>query len=97
MTLERGRPASSVDRAIQGWRNEAIKLRADLKEARTLIEALRRHLADTIAERDALIGRLTAIVKSHDVWLEEADRYAAEVIGRALSEAMRKAQEAAGE
>lgn len=24
MTLERGRPASSVDRALQGWRREAI-------------------------------------------------------------------------
>lgn len=59
MTLERGRRAASVHRALDGWRDEAVRLRSELKEARTLIDALRKHLKDTIAERDALAARLT--------------------------------------
>ena len=59
MTLERGRRAASVHRALDGWRDEAVRLRFEVKEARTLIDALRKHLEDTIAERDALAARLT--------------------------------------
>ena len=59
MTLERGRRAASGHRALDGWRDEAVRLRSELKEARTLIDALRKHLEDTIAERDALAARLT--------------------------------------
>ena len=55
MALERGRRASSVDRALDGWRREAV-------EARKTIAALREHLADTIAERDALIARLEHMI-----------------------------------
>ena len=51
MALERGRPASSIDRALQDWRREAM-------QARKTIAALREHLADTIAERDALLEQL---------------------------------------
>ena len=53
MALERGRPASSVDRAVQGWRREAV-------EARDTIAKLREELADTIAERDSLMRDLEA-------------------------------------
>ena len=55
MALERGRPASSIDRALQDWRREAM-------QARKTIAALREHLADTIAERDALIARLEDMI-----------------------------------
>ena len=51
MALERGRKASSVDRALDGWRREAV-------EARKTIAELREHLADTIAERDSLMRDL---------------------------------------
>jgi hypothetical protein len=71
MALERGRPASSVDRAVQGWRREAV-------EARDTIAKLREELADTIAERDSLMRDLEATrrdlsqleVRHHDLQLE---------------------------
>lgn len=71
MALERGRPASSVDRAVQGWRREAV-------EARDTIGKLREELADTIAERDSLMRDLEATrrdlsqleVRHHDLQLE---------------------------
>ena len=53
MTLERGRRAASVDRALDGWRREAV-------EARKTLDTLREELADTIAERDSLIRELEA-------------------------------------
>lgn len=51
MSLERGRRASSVNRALTEWRREAIQLRKT-------VAALREHLADTIAERDALLEQI---------------------------------------
>lgn len=46
MTLERGRPASSVDRAMQGWRREAIEYR---DKAHTLERAVK--FAETLLEK----------------------------------------------
>ena len=54
MALERGRPASSLDRAAQAWRREAI-------EARDTIAALRDELNDTIAERDSRLNEIEAL------------------------------------
>ena len=47
MALERGRPASSIDRALQDWRREAT-------QARKTIAALRDHLAEVIGENGRL-------------------------------------------
>lgn len=46
MTLERGRPASSVDRALQGWRREAIVQR---DKAHTLERAVK--FAEALLEK----------------------------------------------
>ena len=71
MALERGRPASSVDRALEGWRREAIK-------ARETIANLLEELADTNAERDSYLNEIEALrrqlsqleVRHHDLQLE---------------------------
>ena len=84
MALERGRPASSVDRALEGWRREAI-------ESRKTIVALQEHLADTIAERDALLERLDKVLGSYAVWLDESDRRAADLIEGVFTKAIKEA------
>lgn len=40
MTLERGRRASSVDRALEGWRREAVEGRAKIAELQARITEL---------------------------------------------------------
>jgi len=54
VALERGRPASSVDRALEGWRREAIK-------ARETIDAIQEELNDTIAERDSYLNEIESL------------------------------------
>lgn len=45
MTLERGRRASSVDRALEGWRREAVEGRAKIAELQARITELETELA----------------------------------------------------
>ena len=73
MALERGRPATSPDRAAQAWRREAIELRdtvftlrEKVGEARARIcealEALGATGAETHAARTRLMEALDALV-----------------------------------
>lgn len=50
MTLERGRRAASVDRALDGWRREAVEARNTIAELQARITELEAEIR-TLTER----------------------------------------------
>lgn len=70
MTLERGRRASSVDRAIDGWRREAIESRErihaltdQINQARSFVVEALTELAGTGQETQLARTRLLDVIK----------------------------------